>query len=183
MLTVFDVASPAAPPEPVSEVPDGPEQVQKEQTPPIKQPPQPELPQIQLNTTPSLQLSPARVALDPAPPVKETTAPERLAAPPAPKAAQSKSNWEAQVLSALNKVKRYPRIASARRQQGVPYIRFVIDRNGKLISVGLERRSGFAALDREALDLPARAQPFPRPPKDVTGETIELIVPVEFFMR
>lgn len=183
MLMVFDVALPAAPPKLVSEVPDGPEQVQKEQTPPVKQPPQLELPQIQLNTTSSLQLSAAPVALDPAPPVKQTTAPESSAAPPAPEAAQSKSTWEAQVLSVLNKVKRYPRIASARRQQGVPYIRFVIDRNGKLISAGLERRPGFAALDREALDLPARAQPLPRPPKDVTGETIELIVPVEFFMR
>ena len=89
------------------------------------------------------------------------------------------------VLGALNKAKRYPRDAQRGRQQGVPYIRFVMDREGRVLSVRLERSSGFAALDNEAVNLPRRAAPLPKPPEDVRpGEsTIELVVPVEFFIR
>ncbi|MFT3967795.1 MAG: energy transducer TonB [Sphingobium sp.] len=87
------------------------------------------------------------------------------------------------MLGALDKVKRYPREASFRRQQGVPYIRFVMDRQGRLLSVRLERSCGFRSLDEEAVSLPRRAQPLPKPPEEVKGDTIELVVPVEFFMR
>jgi protein TonB len=80
-------------------------------------------------------------------------------------------------------VKRYPHQASFRRQQGVPYIRFVIDREGKVLSVRLERSSGIRALDDEAVSLPKRASPLPKPADDVKGDAVELVVPVEFFMR
>jgi protein TonB len=73
--------------------------------------------------------------------------------------------------------------AMARHEQGVPYIRFVMDRQGKVLSVSLERSSGMADLDREAMSLPKRAQPLPKPPEDRPGETFELVVPVEFFLR
>ncbi|MDH2132203.1 energy transducer TonB [Sphingobium yanoikuyae] len=86
------------------------------------------------------------------------------------------------MLGALNKVKRYPREAAFRRQQGVPYIRFVMNREGKVLSVRLERSSGVRSLDDEALSLPKRASPLPRPPEEVKGDSIELVVPVEFFM-
>lgn len=70
-----------------------------------------------------------------------------------------------------------------RRQQGVPYIRFVMDRDGHVLSSRLERSSGFDALDRAALELPKQAQPLPKPPEDRLGDKIELVVPVEFFLR
>jgi protein TonB len=87
------------------------------------------------------------------------------------------------VLGALNKVRRYPREARFARQQGVPYIRFTMDREGRIQSVQLDRSSGVRSLDQEALALPRRAQPLPAPPLEVKGVTIELVVPVEFFMR
>lgn len=62
----------------------------------------------------------------------------------------------------------------------MPYIRFVMDRAGKVLSSRLERSSGFPDLDREAVALPKRAQPLPKPPNDKPGDTIELVVPVEF---
>lgn len=86
------------------------------------------------------------------------------------------------MLAALNELRRYPRIAMGRRQQGIPYIRFVMDRDGKVLLSRLERSSGFAELDREAVALPKRASPLPKPPADKSGETLELVVPVEFFM-
>jgi len=57
-----------------------------------------------------------------------------------------------------------------------------MDRDGRILSVRLERSSGFRALDEEALALPRRASPLPKPPEDVRGDPIELVVPVEFFM-
>ena len=51
------------------------------------------------------------------------------------------------------------------------------------LTLQLERPSGFPDLDREAVALPKRAQPLPKPPDDRPGATLELVVPVEFFLR
>jgi len=182
-LSVFDLAPPAAPPEPVHETPPGPEQVQKEKPQPPIEMPQIKPPEIKLPSINTLPVQMAELVPDPGPPVEDTTAPETRPAPPAQQVSTAQPTWEGLVLGALNKVKRYPRAASLRRQQGVPYIRFVMDREGKVLSVRLERSSGFRMLDEEALALPKRASPLPKPPESVAGETIELVVPVEFFMR
>lgn len=181
-LSVFDVAPPAAPPEPQSEIPPGPEQVEKEKPLPEKEQANIEPPEIQLHRENPIILPMPRPVPEPGPPVERTTAPESKPMPPAPQVSTGKPTWEGQVLAALNQKKRYPRDAQFRRQQGVPWIRFTMNREGKVLSANLERSSGFPSLDREAVALPKRAQPLPKPPDDVTGDTIELVVPVEFFM-
>lgn len=179
-LSVFDIAAPAAPPQ--RDTPPGPEQVLKEKTAVRPDSPRVEVPEIQIPSENPLTPPVAETVIDPGPPIEKTTAPETRPAPPAQKASDAKPTWEGLVLNALNKVKRYPREASFRRQQGIPYIRFVMNREGKVVSVQLERSSGVRALDGEALSLPRRASPLPKPPADVKGDTIELVVPVEFFM-
>lgn len=182
-LSVFNVTPPAAPPEPAHEKPPGPEQEQKERAEPIPARPVIPPPQIQLPSPNPVPVPVAKPLVDPGPPVKDTTAPEAKPEPPAPQPSNAKPTWEGLVLGALNKVKRYPREAVMRRQQGVPYIRFVMDREGKVLSSRIERSSGFRPLDDEAVSLPKRAQPLPKPPAEVKGDNIELVVPVEFFMR
>jgi periplasmic protein TonB len=182
-LTVFDVAPPAAPPEPVQAVAPEPEKMRQERNEPQTVLPTIEPPEVPLVSDAPVPASVAKPSPDPAPPKKETAAPEPKPVPPAPPASDAKPTWQGQVLAALNKVKRYPREASFRRQQGVPYIRFVMNRAGVVLSVQLERSSGFRPLDNEALALPKRASPLPKPPEDVRGDSIELVVPVEFFMR
>ncbi|MBA4750668.1 MAG: energy transducer TonB [Sphingopyxis sp.] len=93
--------------------------------------------------------------------------------------------WQGAVLAALHKAKRYPRDAQRARQQGVPQIHFTMNREGKVLSVTLEHSSGFHALDEEALALPRRAQPLPKPPEEIRPgqDMIELVVPIEFFLR
>jgi protein TonB len=182
-LSTFDIAPPAAPPEPPSEVPPGPEQVQKDKPQPDPDRPKVEPPKIELPSPNAVPVAVATPAPDPTPPIEKTTAPEAKPAPPAPQVSSGKPTWEGLVLGALNKVKRYPRDAHFARQQGIPYIRFVMDRDGKVLSVRIERSSGHRSLDQEALALAKRAQPLPKPPEDVKGDTIELVVPVEFFMR
>lgn len=180
-LSVFDVAHPAAPPEPVRETPPGPPQVQKAAPQPRSEMPNFPTPEVEIPTNSPVP-APAPV-LDPAPPIKQTTSPENKPAPPAPQSSNARPTWEGAVLAALNKVKRYPGYAQSRRQQGVPLIRFVMDRSGKVLSSRLERSSGVRLLDEEAVALPKRAQPLPKPPAAVGGEAIELVVPVEFFVR
>ena len=181
-LSVFDIAAPAAPPEPQRDTPPGPELVQKEKAQLQPDRPRIEVPEIQIPSENQVTLIAAKPVIDPGPPIEKTTAPETKPAPPAQKASDAKPTWEGLVLGALNKVKRYPREASFRRQQGVPYIRFVMNRDGKVLSVRLERSSGVRSLDDEALSLPKRASPLPKPPEEVKGDSIELVVPVEFFM-
>jgi len=180
-LSVFDVAPPAAPPEPENEIPPGPEQVQKEKAQPEIEVPKIEPPLIQIRA--DNPITPPTPRPVPDPPIEETTVPESEPLPPAPQPSNARPTWEGAVLAALNKAKRYPREASFRRQQGVPMIRFVMDRNGRVLSSRLERSSGFRALDDEAVALPKRAAPLPKPPDDMPGDPIELVVPVEFFMR
>lgn len=182
-LSVFNVAPPAAPPAAANEKPPGPEQVQKDRAKSNPDTPVFPPPQIQLPTPIPMPVPVAKPTVDPGPPVKDTTAPEAKPEPPAPQPSNAKPTWEGLVLGALSKVKRYPREAAMRRQQGVPYIRFVMDREGEVLSSRIERSSGFRPLDDEAVSLPKRAQPLPKPPAEVKGDTIELVVPVEFFMR
>ncbi|MGF7153486.1 protein TonB [Novosphingobium gossypii] len=126
----------------------------------------------------------------PVPDTPAQVAPVPVAAPPAPPVTKPRTSggqqgpdtWHARVLARLNAVKTYPGSARARRQQGTVMVRFTVDRKGQVLGVALHRTSGFALLDREALALPKRASPLPAPPDDVPSNSIELIVPVEFYL-
>jgi protein TonB len=88
--------------------------------------------------------------------------------------------WQGLLLAHLEANKRYPPAAQERGEQGVAYLRFAMDRQGKVLSFSLEKGSGFADLDQETLDLIQRSQPLPPPPADIAGNVIELVVPVQF---
>jgi len=47
----------------------------------------------------------------------------------------------------------------------------------------IAKSSGFAALDRETLELVRRAQPFPAPPAAMAGAQIDLTVRIRFNMH
>ncbi|SHL52846.1 protein TonB [Sphingobium sp. YR657] len=184
-LTVFDIKAPAAQADPVPQRKQDVETAEDRPAPPIvERRPVPPVPSVtmQVSETALSRVEPQLAQPQPEKPM--APAPEPAAAPAhtTPAANSAPDSWEGQVLAALSKERRYPNAARVRRQQGVPYIRFVMDRSGRVLSCRLERSSGYAALDREAVALPNRAQPLPRPPADRRGETIELVVPVEFFM-
>jgi len=74
-------------------------------------------------------------------------------------------------------------VAQEQRQKGVVYLRFAIDRQGKVLSSQINKSSGFELLDDEVLALVQRVQPVPSPPPDIAGDRIELLVPVVFSLR
>lgn len=180
-LSVFDVASPAAAPEPPREIPPEPKKQENPLPTPVRSKVEP--PKVQLSSVNPLPPPEVQPVSNPIEHVERAAAPERPPVPPASQRSNAKPTWEGMVLAALNKARRYPREAQRARQQGVPYIRFVMDREGRVQSVRLERSSGVTALDDEAVKLPKRAAPLPKPPEGVGAETIELVVPVEFFLR
>ncbi len=62
-------------------------------------------------------------------------------------------------------------------------MRFAVDRNGKVLDFEIERSRGYELLDREVVALLERSSPLPPPPQEVEGERVEVVVPVEFFIR
>lgn len=182
---VVDLLSFTAPPEPVQEVPEGPQQVEQKAQKPEEREEKPEPPEIVV-----VQPSPIATAAEPpvetakaADPVPQTTAPKSLPAPPANHASSNTEvTWEALLLAHLEKYRRYPAAARARREQGVVHVTFRMNRQGQLLSAAIARSSGSAALDRAALDTLRRAQPLPPIPAD-KPDPLELSVPVEFFVK
>jgi protein TonB len=108
-------------------------------------------------------------------------APMPGAAPDPPSA--TLPTWKGLLLRHLEKHKRYPGDAQRHRQEGVTYVRFTMSRDGRVLAVRIERASGVASLDQEGLDLLQRAQPLPSLPSDQPGESLELVVPIQFFLK
>lgn len=182
-IAAFDVADrPREEEDPEPDDPE-PENRQKTESSEAISPPQPQLP---TPPVPSVVLAQSAA---PSPPQKVEVqhAPAATTAPPPPAKLRSSGGepgpdtWQARVLGRLNAAKTYPAAARARRQQGTVMVRFVLDRKGTVLSVSLEKSSGFAPLDREALALPKRTSPLPAPPESIAGERVELVVPVEFY--
>lgn len=98
-------------------------------------------------------------------------------------AASQAPAWRDRLLHRLETAKRYPHQARRMRQEGVSYLRFTMDREGMVLAASIEESSGHQLLDNEVLALIRRAQPLPTPPPEVAGETLDLVVPVEFFLR
>jgi protein TonB len=110
-------------------------------------------------------------------------APKPTPAPTAPRqASEAADSWEGRVLARLEQFRRYPAGARARGVQGVVYLKFRVDRDGRILSSAIQRSSGEPSLDRAALETLKRAEPLPKIPPD-RPDSIELSVPVEFYIK
>lgn len=137
---------------------------------------------------------PTDIALLPAPKQEVPKPVEEDIPPPAPTVAPTEGRtdtsgsnllpqWQKQIIGILERNKRYPSDARARREQGVTRITFSMDRQGKVTSARIMASSGSSALDQEALALTRRAQPFPPPPAVLPGAEITVTVPIRFNLR
>ena len=93
------------------------------------------------------------------------------------------ADFMAQLQAWLEKHKEYPRRARMRRQQGTALLYFVMDRDGQVLQHRLEQSSGHDLLDREVIAMIERAQPLPKLPETIDERRLELVVPVQFFLR
>jgi len=91
---------------------------------------------------------------------------------------ESAQAWKAKLSAHIAKSRLFP--AQALGQTGEARVGFVIDRSGKLVSRALAARTGSQLLDDAALEIVARAQPFPAPPPELKEETFYFVVPIVF---
>ena len=120
---------------------------------------------------------PPKPEVPPEPPHEEVP----TVAPRPVQARAAVATWRNQIVTILERNKRYPSEARGRGEQGVTRLAFSIDAEGHLLSSRIVRSSGSAALDAETLALVQRAQPFPPPPPELAGS--EMTVPVSFNIR
>jgi protein TonB len=123
---------------------------------------------------------PSIAMLPPAPSPVLPAAPMMLPSPPSadPQASNAAPTWEAALLGQLQQARHIPQSA---RMHGVVLLRFTMDRDGKVLTSKIEKSSGDESLDQEALAALQRAQPLSKPPAEVPGNPLDLIVPVDFF--
>lgn len=88
--------------------------------------------------------------------------------------------WQARLLDHMKRHRRYPRQAERRGLEGVSFVRFVVDRHGRVISAEIEVSSENQSLDDEALATVYRASPMPPPPPGVSLFPLEVVLPVDF---
>lgn len=192
---------PAAPPIPPTEIPPGPPQVESQSKPePLREQAQFEPPpEVQTEREPEFAVAREQPIeeeeISEQDPVEMTASLPSLTAPvadtpaaPVEGASQAVSRdaertWESTLLAHLERNKRYPGPAQRRRQEDVIYVRFAMDRVGKVLEYAIERSQGYALLDQEVVALIQRSSPLPPPPAEVRGERLEMVVPVEFFLR
>jgi protein TonB len=129
---------------------------------------------------PPQPVAPATPTMPPTTPPTTPTAPvSAQAAPPS----NAVPGWRGELIGRLQRAKRYPDVARSRGDQGVAMATFTMDRSGHVLSVSIVRSSGSSALDEEALAMIRRADPLPRIPAELPGDTVTLTVPVTFSLR
>lgn len=95
----------------------------------------------------------------------------------------ARASWQDRLVGWLERYKRYPRLAQEERQEGAVYLRFAMDREGRVLASRIEKGAGHSLLDDEVAALIQRAQPVPAPPREVAGAQITLTLPVQLFLR
>ncbi|WP_296615416.1 energy transducer TonB [Sphingomonas sp.] len=198
---VVEMASlPSAPPAPPNLAPPTPQRQEATPKPVIDKLKIPPLPKLALDIKPEVAVPikpPEEQKRKPDPNQKpdDVTTPQSAPQAPnkdAPKApsfgdpvqsATAEQNWYSKVLAALERKKRYPGEAQRSGQEDVVYVKIFVDRSGRVMQSRISKSHGFGLLDDEVMSLVRRASPLPAPPKEVTGQTIDLLVPVEFFLK
>jgi protein TonB len=153
----------------VTPVPEQQEQKQVEEQPPPTPPPPPDA-----------------VAMPEEKPVEQPQEQPQQAPQPArtkSSSSQVSSTWETSLVKRLNQFKRYPGEAQSRGVEGVVLLSFSVDRTGHVLSHQIVRSSGHPELDAEVTSMIERAQPLPAFPASMTGDKLDLTVPIRFSLR
>ncbi len=95
----------------------------------------------------------------------------------------ARSGYLAQIKARIAREKRYPGAARRDGATGVVTVAFTISRSGALIAPRIVTTSGDERLDQAALDMLARASPFPPLPSTMGARELALSLPVEFALN
>lgn len=163
------------PQEKVEETPQPPPPVDPPQKAEVALPPPPKpvekkKPQQKMAAINTRQLSAERVA-------------PRASSPSPGAGGAARAQYGQLIVAHLNRFKNYPSASRSRHEEGVVMLAFTLDRGGRVVASRIARGSGFGDLDREALDMLRRAQPFPTPPPDLTEQRFSYTAPMRYDLR
>lgn len=187
-----DVAQVAEPvPEPLSEpAPVTPESVQQpiaEPAPPVVQPlPRPK-PKPAANTRPE---PPTNIPVEAAPPATPALHRPTLVVTSTPaahsepqQAGRMAEDYLAALVKAIERHRFYPRMSRRLNEEGTVEVRFVVQRNGRLTDITVERSSGSQRLDEAALQTLGKTTPFAPLPAALEREQLSLTVPIVYRLQ
>jgi protein TonB len=95
----------------------------------------------------------------------------------------AEANYYAELSAWLERHKEYPWRAQRRHSEGVAYLQFVVAQNGKVLRYAIKRSSGHALLDEAVERMIQKANPLPPIPPELGKDHIEIVVPVEFYLK
>lgn len=82
-----------------------------------------------------------------------------------------------------NHLKTYPKNARRLSQEGVAYVHFVIQSDGTISNITLQKSSGFSLLDAAALQLIASLKTLKPIPEELAKERYDLVLPVDYKLQ
>jgi protein TonB len=168
------IEAPEPPPEPVSEPVAEPVPLPVPEPQPVVKPaPEPQPPTPHRPPEPEQRPEPVQKVQQPTPAEPSVV----------PLDAVATARYEKLLVAWLEKHKKYPRRAKRLRIEGEGMLRILIDRAGRTQQVTLEQRTGNRLLDKAALEMARRADPFPPMPDSDPRRELEFIVPVAFLLH
>jgi len=128
----------------------------------------------------------------PAPPTQQQRPPaEASASTPAPlpgidpadamaSQGRMRNDYLARVARQIAQQRVYPAGALSNHQRGRLVARVTVARSGQVVDVRISTSSGWPAIDAAEVETIRKAAPFPALPNDMPGETVILVLPVNF---
>jgi len=137
---------------------------------------------------PSASVTPPRAS--PSSPASGQYAPVARAAPqpaPPPSApaidADLLARYRLQLIGAARRYKRYPRAAQDNQWEGAVEVAMVIGANGRIRALSINKTSGHAVLDRQAIDMFRKAKPLVPIPGALRGREFRVTVKAIYNLR
>jgi periplasmic protein TonB len=89
-----------------------------------------------------------------------------------------KAKWESKLSGYIKLHMRYPKVQ--RDKAAIVTVSLVLNRQGKVVSVGIFQSSGDRVFDEAAISTIRRSDPLPRPPSELTDEQFSYTLPMSF---
>jgi protein TonB len=113
------------------------------------------------------------------------TAPAETAPPPVASRPDSEllDGYRRRLGELFARQQEYPRVAALRGWEGEVRLRLKVARKGQLLSVHLDRTSGFDVLDQHALAMLETLASLPPLPEALEASEIQVVVPINYKLR
>jgi protein TonB len=113
------------------------------------------------------------------------TAPAETAPPPVAVRSDSEllDNYRRRLGELFARQQEYPRIAALRGWEGEVRLRLKVARKGQLLSIHLDRSSGFEVLDQHALAMLETLASLPPLPEALEANEVQVVVPINYKLK